>query len=137
LKDENGKLLTHTHNTKLFGRQMHTAEPLEPKSSSVKLEIATERQKRSNHQKEELSRHYDQLHTKSYDILVSRLTPYLGNITGDHQCGFWYNSSTTHQILNKKQKYNGKVHQLFIDFVKADESGEKCHAVFSLNLVYL
>jgi hypothetical protein len=42
------------------------------------------------------------------NILLSRLTPYAGEIIGDHQCGFRRNSSTTdhifciHQILEKK-----------------------------------
>jgi hypothetical protein len=42
------------------------------------------------------------------NILLSRLTPYAGEITGDHQCGFQCNRSTTvhifciHQILEKK-----------------------------------
>jgi len=29
-----------------------------------------------------------QLHTKFYLVLVSRLTPYVGAITEDNQCGF-------------------------------------------------
>jgi hypothetical protein len=47
---------------------------------------------------------------------------------GDHQCEFWHNRSTTDQIfciwqiLEKKWKYNGKVHQLFVDFKKAYSS---------------
>jgi len=41
-------------------------------------------------------------------ILLSRLTPYVEEIIGDHQCGFRRNRSTTdhifciHQILEKK-----------------------------------
>jgi hypothetical protein len=59
------------------------------------------------------------------NILVSRLIPYADEIIGDHQCGFQRNRSTTdqilyiRQILEKKWKYNGTVHQLFIDFKKA------------------
>jgi hypothetical protein len=62
------------------------------------------------------------------NILLTRLTPYAGEITGDHQCGFWRNRSTTDQILyiwqvlEKKWEYNGTVHQLFIDFKKAYDS---------------
>jgi hypothetical protein len=59
---------------------------------------------------------------------VARLTPYVIEITGDHQCGFCRNRSTTdqifyiHQILEKKWEYNGTVHQLFVDFKKAYDS---------------
>jgi hypothetical protein len=39
----------------------------------------------------------------SYKILsnipLARLTPYADEITGDHQCGFRHNSSTTEQIF--------------------------------------
>jgi hypothetical protein len=57
-------------------------------------------------------------------ILLSRLTPYINEITGDYQCGFKLNRSPTdqifciHQILEKKWEYNGTAHQLFIDFKK-------------------
>jgi hypothetical protein len=60
-----------------------------------------------------------------YNILLSRLTPYVDEIIGDHQCGLRRNQSTTdqifciRQILEKKWEYNGTVHQLFIDFRKA------------------
>jgi hypothetical protein len=56
------------------------------------------------------------------NILLARLTPYVIEIIGDHQCGFHHNSSTMDQIfyiwqiLEKKWEYNGTVHQLFIDF---------------------
>jgi sorting nexin-29 len=62
------------------------------------------------------------------NILLARLTPYVDEIMGDHQCGFWHNRSTTDQIfyirqmLEKKWEYNGTVHQLFIDFKKAYDS---------------
>jgi hypothetical protein len=62
------------------------------------------------------------------NILLSRLIPYADEITGDHQCGFRCNRSTTdhifyiHQILEKKWEYNGTVHQLFTDFKKAYDS---------------
>jgi hypothetical protein len=58
-------------------------------------------------------------------ILLVRLSPYVNEIIGDHQCGFRRNRSTTdqifyiRQILEKKWEYNGMVHQLFIDFKKA------------------
>jgi hypothetical protein len=62
------------------------------------------------------------------NILLTRLTPYADEITGDHRCGFQCNRSITDQIfyvwqiLEKKWEYNGTVHQLFIDFKKACDS---------------
>jgi hypothetical protein len=58
------------------------------------------------------------------NILLSRLTQYVDEIIGDHQCGFRRSRSTTdqifciHHILEKTWEYNGTVHQLFIDFWK-------------------
>ncbi|KAJ4431758.1 hypothetical protein ANN_20363 [Periplaneta americana] len=57
-----------------------------------------------------------------------RLTPYVDEIIGDHQCGFRRNRSTIdqifciRQIMEKKWEYKGTVHQLFIDFKKAYDS---------------
>jgi hypothetical protein len=62
------------------------------------------------------------------NIVLVRLTPYVNEIIGDHQCGFRRNRSTMdqifciRQILEKKWEYNGTVHQLFIDFRKACDS---------------
>ena len=62
------------------------------------------------------------------NILLSRLTPYAEQVTGDHQFGFRCNRSTTdhifciRQILETKWEYNEAVHQLFIDFKKAYDS---------------
>jgi hypothetical protein len=62
------------------------------------------------------------------NIFLARLTPYVTEIIGHHQCGFRRNRSTTdqifyiRQILEKKWEYNGTVHQLFIDFKKAYDS---------------
>jgi hypothetical protein len=61
------------------------------------------------------------------NILLSRLIPYADEIIGEHQCGFQHTKSTTdeiniRQILEKKWEYNGTVHQLFIDFKKANHS---------------
>jgi hypothetical protein len=62
------------------------------------------------------------------NILLVRLTPYVNEIIGDHQCGFRRNRTTTdqifyiQQILEKKWEYDGMVHQLFIDFKKAYDS---------------
>jgi len=75
--------------------------------------------------------------------LISRLTPYVDKIIGDHQYGFQHNGWITDhifcicQILEKKWVYNGTVHQLFANLEKAYDSGEKYCTVFSLNLVYL
>jgi hypothetical protein len=61
-------------------------------------------------------------------ILLSRLTPYAKKITGDQQCGFRRNRSTTdhvfciRQIFEKKWQYNEAMHQLFVDFKKAYDS---------------
>jgi hypothetical protein len=65
------------------------------------------------------------------NILLARLTPYVNEIIGDHQCGFRRNRSTMdlifhiRQMLEKKWEYNGTVHQLFIDFKKAYDSIKK------------
>ena len=62
------------------------------------------------------------------NILLSGLTPYAEEITGDHHCGFCCNRSTTvhifciRQIFEKKWEYNEAVHQHFIDFKKAYNS---------------
>jgi hypothetical protein len=65
------------------------------------------------------------------NILLSRLSPYVDEIIGDHQCGFQRNRSTTdqifciRQILEKKWEYNETVHQIFVDFKKACDSVRK------------
>jgi hypothetical protein len=62
------------------------------------------------------------------NILLARLTPYVNEIIGDHQCGFRRNRSTMdqifyiRQILEKKWDHNGTAHQLFTDFKKAYDS---------------
>ena len=62
------------------------------------------------------------------NILLSRFTPYVEEIIGDHQCGFQWNRSTTdhifciYQMLEKKWEYNEAMHQLFIDLKKAYDS---------------
>jgi len=56
---------------------------------------------------------------------------------GDHQCGFRRNRSTTdhifciRQTLEKKWEYNEAVHQQFIDFKKAYDSGRR-EALYSI-----
>jgi hypothetical protein len=62
------------------------------------------------------------------NILLLRLSPYVGEIIGDHQCGFQCNTSTTDQIfcicqvLEKKWEYNETVLHLFLDFINAYDS---------------
>jgi hypothetical protein len=58
------------------------------------------------------------------NILLSRLSPYVDEIIGDHQCGFRRNRSDfLHSSdTGKKWEYNETVHQLFIDFIKASDS---------------
>jgi hypothetical protein len=52
----------------------------------------------------------------------------MNEVIGDHQCGFCHNRSTMDQILyiwqilEIKWECNGMVHQLFIDFKKANDS---------------
>jgi hypothetical protein len=78
------------------------------------------------------------------NILLARLTPYVNEITGDHQCGFCRSRSTTdlsfyiRQILEKKCKYNGTVHQLLIDFRRVyDLVKREVLQIFCLNSLYL
>jgi hypothetical protein len=78
------------------------------------------------------------------NILLARLTPYVSEVIGDHQCGFHPNRSTVlhifyiWQILEKKWEPNGMVHQLFIDFKKACDSVKR-EVLYNilLELVYL
>jgi hypothetical protein len=59
------------------------------------------------------------------NTLLSRLTLYAGEITGDYQYGFKRNRSITYhtccirQIPEKKWEYSEAVHKLFLDFNKA------------------
>jgi hypothetical protein len=57
------------------------------------------------------------------NILLARLTPYVSEITRDHQSGFHCNRSTTHQIFYIRQILEKMgVHKLFLDFKKAYDS---------------
>jgi len=62
------------------------------------------------------------------NTLLSRLTLYAGKTIGDHQYGYRRNMSTTdhtccvRQMLEKKWEYSEAVHQLFLDFNKANGS---------------
>jgi hypothetical protein len=76
------------------------------------------------------------------NILSSRLTLHIQEITGDHQCWFQHNRSTTDQILCIKQmlenkwEYNGTVHQLFMPQRKPMvQSEEKYYMTVWLNSV--
>jgi hypothetical protein len=62
-----------------------------------------------------------------FNILLSKLSSYVDESIGDHQCGFRHNRATTDQIFAfvrcwKKWEYNEIVHQLLIDFEKAYNS---------------
>jgi hypothetical protein len=62
------------------------------------------------------------------NILLTRLTPCVSEVIGDHQCGSRRKRSTTdhtfyiRQVLEVEWEYNGIVHQLFIDFKKTYDS---------------
>ena len=62
------------------------------------------------------------------NFLLSRLTPYTEEIIGEHQSGFQRNRSAAdrtlfiRQILEKKWEYKKAVHQLFVDFKRANDS---------------
>jgi hypothetical protein len=72
-----------------------------------------------------------------WNILLSRLRPYVDEINGDHQYGFRRNISITdqilfiRQILERKWEYNETVHQVFMDFKKAYDSvrGEVLYSI--------
>jgi hypothetical protein len=77
------------------------------------------------------------------NILLPRLSTYIDEIIGDHQCGFQRNRSTIdqifciHQILEKKWEYNETVCQLFVDFKKAYDTvacrlGAHCYSTVTL-----
>jgi sorting nexin-29 len=62
------------------------------------------------------------------NILLSKLSPYVEEIIGDHQCGFQRNRSTTdrifciHLVPEKKWEQCGAVYKLFVDFKTAYDS---------------
>jgi hypothetical protein len=62
------------------------------------------------------------------NILLSRLSPYIEELIGDHQCGFIVIDQLLIRFLHlsdtggKKWEYDDTVHQLFIDFKKAYDS---------------
>jgi hypothetical protein len=62
------------------------------------------------------------------NILHSRLSQYVDEIIGHHQCGFQRNRSTTdhifciRQILEKNWDYSASIYQLFTDFKEAYDS---------------
>jgi hypothetical protein len=77
------------------------------------------------------------------NILLIRPTPYMDEIIGDHQCGFWCNRSMIDQIfyiwqiLEKKWDYNGTVHQPLTDVKKAyDSLRRENYTIFSFSLEY-
>jgi hypothetical protein len=43
-----------------------------------------------------------------YNLLLSRLSPYINEIIGDHQCGFQWNSATSDEISFFHLPYTGE-----------------------------
>jgi hypothetical protein len=79
-----------------------------------------------------------------FNILLSRLSPYVDNIIRDHEYSLQSDRSSTDQIfcipqiLERKWEYNETVYQLFINFKKAYVSVRRevlCN--FLLELEYL
>jgi hypothetical protein len=74
-------------------------------------------------------------------ILLARLTLYVNEVIGDHQCGFRRNRSIMDQIfyilqiLEKKWEHNGTVHQLFIDSKKVYDSIKR-EVLYNILLVF-
>jgi hypothetical protein len=218
VKDENGNLLADPQNVlnrwkNLFNqvlnihgvhdvRQMdiHTAEPLVPEPSLVKVEIAIGKLKSykspvtdqnqaemikaegetlcseihnficSIRNKEELPQQWKEsiiipirkkgdktdcnncrgisLLSTAYkllsNILLTRLTPYVNEVMGDHQCGFHRNRSTTDQIfyiwqiLEKYGLIMGRcINHLHTSRKPMTQLREKFFTTFCLNLIYL
>jgi hypothetical protein len=79
------------------------------------------------------------------NILLVRLTPYVNEVNGDHQCGFRRNRSTMDQIFYIRQmleKKNGSIMGRCINYLWTSRKPmtqlrEKFFIIFCLNLVYL
>jgi hypothetical protein len=48
--------------------------------------------------------YFYQLQEKFFNILLSKLTPYANEITGEHQCGLWRNRPTPDHIFCIRQR---------------------------------
>jgi len=80
-----------------------------------------------------------------YNIFLTRITPCVDEITGDHWCGMRYNRSTTYQvfctceILMKKTAVQWDHTSVIYGLQRRPitQSGEKYCETFSLNLVHL
>jgi hypothetical protein len=101
--------------------EIQTAEPLVPDQSPVEVEIAIAKLKRFKspgmsiivpvHKKGDKTdcSNYRGISLLSisykivFNILLSRLSPYIDDMTGDYQCGFRCNRSTTDQIFCIRQ----------------------------------
>jgi hypothetical protein len=77
------------------------------------------------------------------NILLARLTPYVNEIIGDHQCGFRRNRSTTDQIfyIRKILEKNGSIMGRCISYSLTSRKPmtqlrEKFFTIFCLNLLY-
>jgi hypothetical protein len=78
------------------------------------------------------------------NTLLARLTPYVSEIIGDHQCGFHHNRSTTDQIFYIRQilEKNGSMMEWCISYLLTSRKPitqlrEKFFTISCLNLVYL
>jgi hypothetical protein len=78
------------------------------------------------------------------NILLSRLTPYVNEVIGDHQCGFHCNRSTTDQIFYIQQplEKNGSIMGRCISYLLTSRKPmtqlrEKFFTISCLNLIYL
>jgi hypothetical protein len=77
-------------------------------------------------------------------IILAKLTPYVNEIIGDHQCGFRRNRSTTDQIFYIRQilEKNGSIMGRCISYLLTlrkpmTQLREKFFKISCLNLVYL
>jgi hypothetical protein len=68
-----------------------------------------------------------------WNILLSRLSPYIDEIIGDHQCGFRH--SCIHHILEKHWEYTETVLQFFLDFKKAYDAVRR-EVLYSIPIEY-
>jgi hypothetical protein len=73
--------------------EIHTAQPLVPDPSTFEVEIAITK----------LERYKSPGSGQIPAELLSRLSPYIDVIIGDHQCGFRRNRTTTDQIFYIRQ----------------------------------
>jgi hypothetical protein len=85
-----------------------------------------------------------ELPTKPFQHFLARLTPYVNEVNGDHQCGFRRNSSTTEQIFYVRQVIEkiGSIMGRCMNYLwtwrkPMTQLRERFFTTFSLNLVFL